>query len=226
MTKTARHATSRFPLFSTLLQMALVCRFAAELFAGDPAFVSLPAPNRTGGKPLVLALQGRKTTREFKPDPLPQQVMSDLLWAAFGINREDTGGRTAPSAMNSQEIDVYVATAEGLYLYEARDHQLRLVLSQDVRPLTSGQEFVKAAPLALIFVADLARMTKAKPEQREFYAGMDTGYISQNVYLFCASADLGTVVHDLDRGPLARAINLRSDQRIMLAQAVGYPKTP
>jgi nitroreductase len=128
--------------------------------------------------------------------------------------------------MNAQEIDVYVASGDGLFLYDAAAHALRPLSKRDVRPLTSGQEFIKAAPLALIFVADLARMTKAKPEQREFYAGMDTGYISQNVYLYCASADLGTVAHDLDRGPLAQAMGLRSDQRIMLAQAVGYPKTP
>jgi len=126
--------------------------------------------------------------------------------------------------MNSQEIDVYVALADGLYLYEAPAHRLRLVVAQDVRRLTSGQDFVKTAPVALIFVADLARMVKARPEQREFYAGMDTGYISQNVYLFCASSGLGTVAHDLERGPLAAAMRLRPDQRIMLAQAVGFPE--
>jgi nitroreductase len=210
------------PIFSLCLLISVVAR----LDAAEKQVIALPKPDRAGGKPLQLALQERKTTRDFKPDPLPPQVMSDLLWATFGMNREATGGRTAPSAMNSQEIDVYVATADGLFLYEAQPHQLRLVVPQDVRGLTSGQDFAKAAPVALIFVADLPRMVKAKPEQREFYAGMDTGYISQNVYLYCASANLGSVAHDLDRGPLAKAMNLRPDQRIMLAQAVGYPKAP
>lgn len=224
MIETLRAAGCR-PLF--LRSLVLLCWLwapAAGVRGADPAATVLPAPDRAGGKPLQRTLLERRTTREFRSDPLPLQVLSDLLWAAAGVNREDTGGRTVPSAMNSQEIDVYVATADALYLYEARPHQLKLVLAQDVRALTSGQEFATSAPVTLVFVADLARLVKAKPEQRAFYAGLDTGFVSQNVYLYCASAGLGTVVHDLDRDPLAKAMNLRSDQRIMLAQAVGFPK--
>jgi nitroreductase len=188
--------------------------------------LKLPPPRTTGGTPLLTALSQRQTTREFKTNSLDPQCLSDLLWAAFGVNRPATGGRTAPSAMNAQEIDLYLAAATGLFRFDPKAHQLDRVVADDLRPLTSGQEFARAAPVTLVFVADLARLPKARPEQREFYAGIDTGYISQNVYLFCASAGLGTVVHDLDRAPLAKAARLGPDQRIILAQAVGFPAAP
>jgi len=170
------------------------------------------------------ALKQRRTIRELKPDKLPVQVLANLLWAGFGINRPDSGHRTAPSAMNSQEVDLYVALPEGLYLYEAKPHQLKPVLGKDLRAKTSRQPFATNAPVVLIFVADLPRLAKAKPERRKFYAAIDTGSISQNIYLYCASAGLATVVYDLDRPPLAAAMNLRPEQQVILAQAVGYPK--
>jgi len=140
------------------------------------------------------------------------------------VNRPETGGRTAPSAMNSQEVDVYVALAEGIYIYEPKPHQLKLVASGDLRGKTGGQAFATNAPVTLLFVADQARLSRSKPEGRAFYADVDTGYVSQNVYLFCASEGLGTVVHDLDRAPLMAVLKLRPEQRIILAQAVGYPR--
>lgn len=171
-------------------------------------------------------LRQRRTAREFKPDHLPSQVLANLLWAAFGINRPQTGQRTAPSAMNSQEVDVYAALPEGLFLYDAKAHRLQPVSAEDLRPKAGGQEAFREAPVTLIYVADLPRLEKAKPESRPFYAGFDAGCICQNVYLYCASEGLATVVHDLDRGPLATAMKLRSDQQIIMAQAVGFPKTP
>ena len=188
--------------------------------------IALPAPRTEGGMALMQALKARKTTRDISAEKLPLAVLSDLLWAGFGVNRPEIDHRTAPSAMNSQEIDIYVALAEGLYVYEAKPHRLRPVLADDLRLKTSSQPFVTNAPVALIFVADYSRMPKAKPEDRDSYAAIDTGFISQNIYLFCASADLATVVHDLDRRRLAEAMNLRPDQRIVIAQAVGYPKPP
>ena len=170
------------------------------------------------------ALRQRKTLREVSGEKLPIQLLSNLLWAGFGINRPEIAHRTAPSAMNAQEIDVYVASADGLYLYNALSNRLESVLASDVRGKTSGQDFAKIAPVTLIFVADYARMAKAKPEQKDVYAGIDTGFISQNVYLFCASEGLATVVHDLDRLVLSKAMPLRPDQHIVLAQAVGFPK--
>ncbi len=207
------------------LGAAVVLLSASLLFAADEAqTVLLPKPRMEGGKPLFQALKERKSIREFKPDALPLPVLSDLLWAAFGINRPENDHRTAPSTMNMQGIDLYVARTDGVYLYEAKPHRLRLVLAEDLRAKTTGQAELKVAPVAVILVADHARMAKAKPEQREKYAFIDAGFISQNIYLFCASEGLATVVHDLDRPPLAQALKLRPDQQIVIAQAVGYPK--
>jgi nitroreductase len=186
--------------------------------------IPLPAPQTEGGKPLMEALKQRQTIREIKPDKLPAQVLANLLWAGFGINRPGNGHRTAPSAMNSQEVDLYVALPEGLYVYEAKPHQLKPVLDKDLRARVSGQPFATNAPVVLIYVADLPRLAKSRPERREFYAAIDTGCISQNIYLCCASEGLATVVFDLDRPPLAAAMKLRPEQEIILAQAVGYPK--
>jgi len=186
--------------------------------------IALPPPQTAGGKPLMQALKERQTLREFSSEKLPGQMLANLLWAACGVNRPDSGHRTAPSAMNAQEIDLYVATPDGLYLYEAAPNRLRPLIPGDLRDKTGSQPFVKEAPLALIFVADLARLAKAKPEDRVRYALMDTGCISQNVYLFCASEGLATVVHEVDRAGLAQTMKLGPEQKVILAQAVGFPK--
>ena len=177
------------------------------------------------GRPLVHVLKERKSSRAFSPRKLPKRVLSNLLWAANGINRPASGGRTAPSAMNQHEIDIYVATPEGLYLYDAKGRQLRPVLKQDIRALTGQQAYVQDAPVNLIFVADLTRMTRTPVEERDLYAAADTGFISQNIYLYCASEGLATVVRGgIDRTGLANIMKLRPEQRIVLAQSVGYPK--
>jgi nitroreductase len=169
------------------------------------------------------ALKARHTSREFSSRALPPQTLANLLWAAFGENRA-TGQRTAPSAMNSQEVDVYAALPEGLFVYDAKAHRLNPVLSSDIRDKAGGQESFREAPLTLIYVANLPKLAKAAPETRPFYAGFDAGCICQNVYLYCASDGLATVVHDLDRGRLAQVMTLKPEQQIILAQAVGFPK--
>jgi SagB-type dehydrogenase family enzyme len=170
-------------------------------------------------------LKDRHTSREFSSEKLPPQLLSNLLWAAFGVNRPDSGKRTAPSAMNWQEIDIYVATQDGLYLYDAKANALNPVLAQDVRGATGQQPFVKEAPVNLVYVADLAKTGGASAEARTMYTAADTGFIAQNVYLFCASEGLAAVVRGgVDRVALAKLIKLRPDQEIILAQTVGYPK--
>jgi SagB-type dehydrogenase family enzyme len=152
-------------------------------------------------------------------------MMSDLLWAAFGVNRPDIGCRTAPSPMNSQEIELYVATANGLYLYDANFHQLVQLKNNDIRSFCGKQGFVANAALNLIYVADFSKLGDRNDDKKLFYAAADTGFISQNVYLFCAAFGLGTVVRDwIDRQVLAEKISLRKEQRIILAPTVGYPK--
>jgi nitroreductase len=184
----------------------------------------LPAPRKDGGKPLMQSLSLRRTVRDFSSRDISRQVLSDLLWAAFGVNRPD-GGRTAPSAWNQQEIDLYVFTSSGVFVYEAAPHSLRLVSLGDRRGWTGPEAFILSAPVSLVFVADLARAGKSEAKDRLVYAYADAGYISQNVYLFCASEGLGTVVHDAaDKAALAAKLSLRPDQRIVLSQAIGYPK--
>lgn len=209
---------SRRLLIPTILLLALTPCIARQ--ASD---LTLPPPKLSAKATLNDALSQRKTTREFKPDPLSLQELSNLLWAGFGINRPTTGQRTAPSAMNSQEVDLYVALPQGLYLYDAKTNRLVKCLDGDLRPKTGGQAFIKQAPAVLIYVADFARLTKAKPESKQFYAAVDTGCIVQNVYLGCAAEGLGAVVFDLERPPLAEALKLGPDQKIILAQAIGHP---
>jgi SagB-type dehydrogenase family enzyme len=214
-----------YPPFSvrSLLLVLFLC--PALTLGQELKPVILPAPQTDGGKPLMQALKDRHSTREFSSDKLPPQVLANLLWAAFGINRPDTGKRTAPSAMNWQEIDVYVALPEGLYVYDAKGNKLDPILAEDVRGAAGVQPFVKDAPLNLIYVADFAKTGKSSAEDRNFYSGADVGFIAQNVYLFCASEGLAVVVRgSVDRVALAKVMKVRPDQKILLAQTVGYPK--
>lgn len=215
--------TKSFQLAVVLLTILLV--YTSSVAVDEPALINLPAPQTEGGMPLMQALKNRHTSREFSSQELSDQVLSNLLWAACGINRPDSGKRTAPTAMNQQEIDIYVATAKGLYLYNAKANALQPILPQDIREKTGGQPFVKDAPVNLVYVADHAKMTRGSDEDKAFYSAADTGFISQNVYLFCASEGLATVVRGyVNRDTLAEAMKLRPDQKIILAQTVGYPK--
>ena len=197
----------------------------ALLAVQDAAVVNLPAPQMTGGKPLLDCLKARQSGRDFGTEKLSPQVLSNLLWAAYGINRPDSGRRTAPSARNWQDIDIYAATADGLFLYLPKEHALRKVLAEDVRAATGTQDFVKVAPLNLVYVSDYAKIPAGTDEDKRFHSGAHTGFISQNVYLFCASEGLITVVRGLvDREATAKTMNLRPEQHITLAQTVGYLK--
>lgn len=189
------------------------------------AEIKLPAVQLNSGKSLMQALQERRSERSFEAKKIPLQVMSNLLWAACGVNRPAAGKRTAPSAMNRQSIDIYVALPEGVYLYEAKAHVLKPVVAQDLRALTGKQSFAATAPLTLIYVADFKKMGNIADDEKAFYAATNTGFISQNVYLFCASEGLATVVRgSLDREALAKAMKLGDHQKITLVQSVGYPK--
>jgi len=197
----------------------------AVLFGQDQNIIKLPEPQTTVGKPLMQALKNRKSVRLFSSRKIPLQMLSNLLWAAFGINRPATGGRTAPSAMNMQEIQVYAAMPDGLYLYDAKQNVLKLILSEDIRALTGKQPFVKDAPLNLIYVADISKMENAEEKDVYLYVGADTGFISQNGYLYCASEGLATVVRgSVDKPVLEEKMNLKKNQIVILAQSVGYIK--
>ena len=191
---------------------------------GSVTLIALPQPGKHGGLPLVEALAKRHSTRDFARDALPLPLLSGLLWAAYGMNRED-GGRTAPSALNAQEIDVFVVLPAGAYLYDAGANALRLVAASDVRRVTGYQDFVDDAPMDLVYVADHARMRMVPAAQREAYANVAAGAIAQNVYLFAASTGLATVIRGwIDRAAIADALGLTHDQQVLLSQTVGYPK--
>jgi nitroreductase len=226
-------------IFSILFFLVLVFLFAPPIctYSQELQAIELPKPQMNGGRPLMEVLKDRKSTREFGSEKLPDQLLSNLLWAAWGLNRpfkgsgiKAPGSRTAPSGHNWQDIDIYVAMAEGLYLYNAIDHVLKPIHKRDIRVAAAHpvQMFVKDAPVILIYVSDLSKFTDMPPGndcEKEFIPFAHTGFISQNAYLYCASEGLATVVRFLfDKIKLGKEMGLRDDQFITLTQLVGYPK--
>ena len=204
-------------------------------FAEDLQPIVLPKPEKEGGKSVMAALWARRTERNIGPEKLPTQVLSNLLWAAFGVNRENEPyggpGRTAASAGNSQEIDLYVALPEGVYLYEAVPHRLSPVTVGDFRP-RSGKR--AAAPVTIFYVVDLAKYTKPPFKEqaqkdsdavKSFYY-IATGLIAGNVYLFAASQGLAAHFHTCDTTNTPKEFKLRPEQRVLYAHTVGYPVAP
>lgn len=207
------------------LTLPLVSAFltASALIAQVQVPLELPPPHKVGGRPLMEALAQRATSRTFDKRELPVPQLSDLLWAAFGVNRPD-GKRTAPSAKNGQEIDLYVLLKQGAYRYQAQAHRLDPVAPGDLRAFGGTQTFVQDAPVTLVLVADLAKTGTGPLEQRREWAHADAGYISQNIYLYCASAGLATGARAyVDKTLLGPRLSLRPDQLILLAQSVGFP---
>lgn len=197
---------------------------AGAAAAEETKAVVLPPPRSSGGMPLIEALKLRRSTREYSDRPLPQQVLSDLLWSAFGINRS-SGDRTAPYWRHIMVIDVYAAMADGVWRYDPKEHSLFPHLRTDIRAQTGQQDFVRTAPLNLIYVAHGERMQDISSEERRLYASVDAGFIGQNVYLFCASEGLATVFRGaVDYRKLDQAMQLGPDQFVTFAQTVGYPR--
>jgi len=188
--------------------------------------LALPTPQTSGGMPLMQALKARQSGRDFSSQPLSRQTLSNLLWAAWGINRED-GRRTAPSSSNRQEIDIYVLMVDGAYVWDAKANELKPAVQGDLRKAAGTQSYVGDAPVILVYVADTAKMSGSDENAKFATASANTGFIAQNVYLFCASAGLSTVVRGgINRDELSKALNLRPAQKITLDQPVGYEKTP
>jgi len=185
--------------------------------------VALPAPHRTGGRPVMEALALRATSRAFSPAELPAQELSDLLWAAFGINRAD-GRRTAPSAKNWQETDIFVLLKSGAYRYDAKANSLVPVVAGDIRERGGIQPFVREAPVTLVYVADLSKTGSGPLEPRREMSAMDTAFIAANACIYCASEGLATGVRAyVDKAALGAKLGLGKDQVILLAQSVGWP---
>jgi len=186
------------------------------------AGIQLLKPDISSGQPLMTALSERSSHREYSERELTLEQISGLLWAACGINRPETGKRTAPSAMNWQDIQVYVFLKTGIYLYKEDEHKLLLIKEGDHRAAAGSQDFVAGAPVNLVFVSDYSRMTKAKDSDKEFYSGINSGFVSQNVYLYCASEGLNTVVRAyIDRDAIHQLLELKPEQHVVVAQTVG-----
>ncbi len=204
-------------LTRAVAMLALAC---AAVSAQQLQTIQLPTPQTTGGKPLMQALAARQTTRAFRDQPLPLQALSNLLWAAFGVNRPAPPnprlGRTAPSAMNRQEIEIMVVLPQGAYLYDAPANSLRLQVSGDQRTRVGAGEAAHAT-VTLVYVA---------PVKADF-AQVDVGFIGQNVYLFAASEGLNAWFYALhgaqDAAAISAALKLPADKIPLYAQSVGYP---
>ena len=212
---------------------------AAPKADGIPQIINLPRPQTHGGKPVMVALSRRKTDRNLGAQPLSPQTISNLLWAAFGVNRRKGPfgffGRTAASASNSQEIEVYVALPKGTYRYEAGPHRLQLAAPGDLRTLAIGRgqsPMGAQAPVRLIFVVNLNKFKTAgfqepglwdKETQKAYYY-VDTGLIAGNVYIFAASQGLAAWFHNCDRAGLAKSLKLKPSQLALFGQTVGYAK--
>lgn len=213
--------------FSLRIAFITLCMIGlrVSLPAQDFKIIQLLPPDMKGGKTVMQALNARKSSREFSVKVLPLQELSNLLWAANGLNRQAEGKRTAPSASNWQDIDIYVILVEGIYLYDATLSQLKPIAAGDFRASAGTQDFVATAPLNLVFVSDYARMKNAKQESKPAYAFADAAFVAENVYLYCASADLAVVVRaSVDKEKLASILLLSPSQKVVMGQTVGYPK--
>ena len=223
----------RRAFLKTLPALGMLAGTASSL-AQSPESITLAKPQTEGGKSVLAALSKRRTNRNISSQKLPAQTLSNLLWAAFGVNRQKGPfagpGRTAASASNSQEIDLYVAMPEGVYLYDATGHRLMPVVAGDFRR-RSGRRAAARAPVNIFYVVDIAKYAKAPfqepglkdPDVQKSYYYVATGLIAQNVYLFAASQGLAAHFHNCDKRNTPKEFKLRPDQRVLFSQTVGYP---
>ena len=211
----------------TIIYVVLTILFAitSTVFTQELETIHLPAPETTGGMPFMDVLMNRRSIRDYSPKKIPVQELSNVLWAAWGFNRPEEGLRTAPSAGNRQEMTVYALTEEGAYSYDAKANTLEQVMKGDFRKLAGSQDFVPTAPLNLLFIADLTKMGGKTREAKMNTARVNAAFISQNVYLYCASRGLGTVIQGrYDRELFPKALKLGPDQYIAFTNTVGYPE--
>ena len=208
------------------VQLLFMCLLlSVTLYAADKV-IRLPKPDMNRGGPVMKALEDRHSTREFAAKALSMADLSDLLWAANGVNRPESGKRTAPSAMDKQDVDVYVVLPQGTYLYDAKAHQLNLVSEGDHRDaVAGGQAFVKTAPVSLVLVSDVARMGDVKDSHALLMCAVDAGIVSQNISVFCSAANLATVPRaSMDEAKLRTVLKLKDSQKPLMNHPVGYSK--
>jgi SagB-type dehydrogenase family enzyme len=185
--------------------------------------ILLPEPLKTGGMPLLDALSNRQTSRTFSSKEIDLQTLSNLLWAANGINRPEKNLKTAPSAVNWQEIDIYVSLKNGVYIYNTLENRLDFYMADDIRAASGRQPFVADVPVNFIYVVDFTRMGDRPEDVKHWYSAADAAFIAQNVYLFCASEGLATVIRGaVDKEELKKIMKLPEHMHVVLCQSVGY----
>lgn len=195
--------------------------FGSTLFAQTDSEILLPKPQTEGGMPLMTALQNRKTVREISPELLSEQQLSNLLWAAWGQNRQD-GRRTAPSARNMQEIDLYVLKADGAFRFDPTRHALIPIIKEDIRVLSAKAEFAQKAPVMILFVVNYDRQPMPGKSLKKRYAAVDAGFIGQNIYLYAASENLATVfLGQINPKEAGEKLKLTADQEVIYGQVIG-----
>jgi SagB-type dehydrogenase family enzyme len=209
----------RLILFFTVLIVT------ANMHAQELSVIKLSEPNKSGGTPVMKVFNDRHSDREYASTPIRPQDLSDLLWAANGINRSD-GKRTAPSARNVQDVDVYVILPKGAYFYEAKTHSLNPVSAGDHRnAVASGQDFAATAPMCIVLVTELARLGDASAERTKLMGAVDIGIVSQNINMVCAALGLSTVPRaTMDHTALKKVLKLTDTQMAIMNNPVGYPK--
>jgi nitroreductase len=218
----SENSVTRREVNTALLAAGALAAMPVAAFAQEAR--ALPAPRKEAGKPLMQVLQLRRSIREYSQRPLSAQTLSDLLWAAYGVNRPG-GDRTAPYWRHIMVIDVYCAMADGVWLYDPKQHALRPHLAADIRAQTGMQDFVATAPLNLVYVVHGERMKDVSPEDRRLYGSVDAAFAGQNVYLYCASEGLASVFRGaVDYAKLGRTMRLEDGQFVAFAQTVGYPR--
>ncbi len=210
----------------TFISMALAGAATISAVCGEE-LVKLPPPDKEGGKPLMQALNERHSARNFSTKLIPVETLSNLLWAAQGVNR-DAGHRTAPTSKGCNEIDLYVVLPDAAYLYVPEEHALKLVVGRDIRPDCGLQDFVATVPLNLVYVVDYDKQPPEFDRARKMKVALaDTGFIGQNVYLYCASEGLITVFRAMvDCEKLGKSLQLKPAQEVLFSQSVGYPSNP
>lgn len=222
-----RGASEGVPMKNRTALVVLLVLFTGGIMnAQSLETTKLPAPALKNDKPFMQTVKERKSSREFSGEELNLQDLSNLLWCANGVNRPERGKRTSPSARNAQDVDIYVVLKQGIYLYQAKKHELLPVVSGDYRKNTGMQAWVGTAPLNLVYVSDLAKLDFAEErEDQVMIAAIDAGHCSQNVYLYGAAANLAVVTRaSIDKAQMADILKLRPEQLIIIAQTVGYPK--
>lgn len=206
-----------------LLLLLTFLMFQVHAFPQENKVIKLPDPQLDKGKPLMQAFKERQSTRNYSEREISLQEMANLVWAANGINRRESGKRTVPTARNRQEIDIYMSNKEGLFRYDAQEHTLVTIHNRDIRSLTGTQAYVATAPANLIIVADLDKIGSDRQSNLQT-ANIDAGFVAQNIYLYCASENMATVVRgSVDRDKLMVEMGLGPNMYIIVAQTVGYP---